>query len=179
MSNAAALLVAVTTLAPGLQKVCLDEQCVTYRSSLEPSVLQLDGGFKVFTPYGWLVEDNFKVSRDPDECRRYYGSGRFVTQHGIVIDEVCGHDDGFTIYTEESRKEKRVFRRFNTYGIYVLGTVIGFVLIYSILSPVSVVEFEELRTSGYKQVSKVVSFLGRIVYATFCETGDREPLTIY
>lgn len=31
------------------------------------------------------------------------------------------------------KKDTRVFRRFNTYGIYVLGTVIGFVLIYSIL----------------------------------------------
>lgn len=35
-------------------------------------------------------------------------------------------------------KEKKVFRRFNTYGIYALGTVTGFVLIYSILELSSV-----------------------------------------
>ena len=109
MNNAAALLVAITTLAPELQRVCLDEQCVTYRSSLEPSVLQFDGGFKVFTPgYDWLVEDNFK-RRDPNECRRYYGSGRFVTKHGVVINEVCGHDDAFTIYTEELSEGRESF----------------------------------------------------------------------
>ena len=37
-----------------------------------------------------------------------------------------------------SKKQERVFRRFNTYGIYVLGTVTGFVLIYSILELASV-----------------------------------------
>lgn len=31
------------------------------------------------------------------------------------------------------KKETRVFRRLNTYGIYALGTVIGFVLVYSLL----------------------------------------------
>lgn len=27
-----------------------------------------------------------------------------------------------------------VYRRFNTYGIYAIGTVVGFVIIYAILS---------------------------------------------
>ena len=31
------------------------------------------------------------------------------------------------------KKTLPVFRKFNTYGIYLLGTVIGFVLIYSVL----------------------------------------------
>ena len=32
-----------------------------------------------------------------------------------------------------AKKDTRVFRRFNTYGIYALGITIGFVLIYSLL----------------------------------------------
>lgn len=32
-----------------------------------------------------------------------------------------------------SKKNTQVFRKFNTYGIYLLGTVIGFVMIYSLL----------------------------------------------
>lgn len=28
----------------------------------------------------------------------------------------------------------RVFRRFNTYGIYAIGVVVGFVIIYAIVS---------------------------------------------
>ena len=29
---------------------------------------------------------------------------------------------------------KEVYRKFNTYGIYAIGTVVGFVLIYAILA---------------------------------------------
>ena len=32
-----------------------------------------------------------------------------------------------------SKQEKRVWRRTNTWGIYLIGTVTGFVLIYSLL----------------------------------------------
>ena len=28
---------------------------------------------------------------------------------------------------------KEVYRKFNTYGIYAIGTVVGFVIIYSLL----------------------------------------------
>jgi len=37
-----------------------------------------------------------------------------------------------------ANKDTRVFRRFNTYGIYTLGVVIGFVMIYSLLELSSV-----------------------------------------
>lgn len=101
--------VSVATIGDGLQQVCVSGQCVTYGSSLEPSVLQFDGGFRVFTPgYEWLIEDNFK-KRDTSECRRYYGSGKFITNTGVVINRVCGHDDGFTIYTEEYSEGKESF----------------------------------------------------------------------
>lgn len=32
-----------------------------------------------------------------------------------------------------SKQEKRVWRRTNTYGIYLIGTLTGFALIYSLL----------------------------------------------
>lgn len=32
-----------------------------------------------------------------------------------------------------AKKDSRVFRKLNTYGIYAIGTATGFVLIYSIL----------------------------------------------
>ena len=37
-----------------------------------------------------------------------------------------------------SKKDTQVFRKFNSYGIYVLGTVIGFVLVYSLMELSSV-----------------------------------------
>ena len=100
MPSAAALLVTVALASPGVQRVCVDGECVEYASHWPPRVSYLGNTVLVATPgQGWWADGVY----GGDECVTHDGSSAYLTSSGLIVKSICGHQDGFSLSVMEER----------------------------------------------------------------------------